>query len=113
MHNIIAQGMPRARRAGGASPARNGHRGRVGGVSAASGGSGGWHGATYQDTQALLTYVKNTILFPIKRAQTSIKSVNMFTKHSGRCQCPKKSTQTRVGSFTTQSHYPVTPTFWI
>ena len=29
----IAQGMPRARRAVGASAARNGHRGRVGGVS--------------------------------------------------------------------------------
>ena len=36
----IAQGMPRARRAGGASAARNGHRGRVGGVSAASRGGG-------------------------------------------------------------------------
>ena len=42
MHNI-AQGMPRARRAGGASAACNGHKGRVGGVSAASGR--GWHGA--------------------------------------------------------------------
>ena len=30
-----------------------------------------------------------TILFPIKRAQTS---VNIFTKHSGRGQCPKKHT---------------------
>ena len=39
----IAQGMPRAHRAGGASAARNGHRGRLGGVSAPSGG--GWHGA--------------------------------------------------------------------
>ena len=29
----IAQGMPRIRQAGGASAARNGHRGRVGGVS--------------------------------------------------------------------------------
>ena len=41
IHNIItrnmhiAQGMPRACRAGGASAARNGHRGQVGGVSAA------------------------------------------------------------------------------
>ena len=43
----------------------------------------------YQDAQALLTYVKKTILFPIKR---SIKSVNIFTKHSGKEQCPKKHT---------------------
>ena len=31
-------------------------------------------------------------LFPIKRAQTSIKRVNIFRKHSGRVHCPKKHT---------------------
>ena len=63
----------------------------------------------YLGAQAILTYVKKTILFPIKRAQTSIK---IFLQNTLVGVTAIKSTQTGVGSFTsftTQSHYPVTP----
>ena len=59
-----------------------------------------------QSTQAVFCDSKSIQLELPGEVYTSIKSVNIFTKHSGRGQCPKR----RVGSFTTQLHYPVTPT---